>query len=230
MPPLLIVHLLGQRADDLARRAERFGDQRVTGGAELGLADVRRLCLLEAGDRVHDAPPPGIGRERAERAAPFRSGAAARREVAVEALARAETLGARSDGRRCTSRHRAASSVDRPPARPRRLRQCAKTLPPCRPPRARSAAPPAGGTAAHSSSISRGVRRVVDRLAPEAGEEVRIARRVGHHRAAPARADRHVLARGRRRGCCGRPGSRRRREQRRVERGPARWRRRELAG
>ena len=94
VPPFLIVHLLRQRSDDLSVGTEGLGDERVAGGAELGLLDVRRLLLLEPGHRVHDAAAAGIDGERAEGAAGVPSGE--RRgddEVAVEALARAEPVG-----------------------------------------------------------------------------------------------------------------------------------------
>ena len=56
VPPLLVVHLLRQRAHDFAVRPHAPGDERVARGAQLGLPDVRRLRLLEAGHRPHDRP------------------------------------------------------------------------------------------------------------------------------------------------------------------------------
>ena len=65
--PLLEVHLLRQRADDLPVRPEGLSDQRVAGRTELGLPHVRRRHLLEPCHRTHDRLPSRDRRRTARR-------------------------------------------------------------------------------------------------------------------------------------------------------------------
>src|SRR4029453_6975554 len=93
MAPFLIVHLLGQRADDAAVLADGFSDEGVAGCAELGVADMDRLLLFEPCYRVHDAPSAGVDGLRAEGAPLAVRERSGDDEVPVEAFARAEAFG-----------------------------------------------------------------------------------------------------------------------------------------
>src|SRR6185436_21164439 len=53
--PLQIGHLLGKLSECFTLRTARLGVERVTGGAELGLADVRPFGRHERARRMHDA-------------------------------------------------------------------------------------------------------------------------------------------------------------------------------
>ena len=90
--PFLIIHLLGERADDFAVWSERLRDQRVARRAQLTLADVRPFGLDEAGDRAHDRLTTGVDRVTTEDQARAIGGCWLDQELAIEALARAETL------------------------------------------------------------------------------------------------------------------------------------------
>ena len=190
--PLLVVHLLGQRTDRAPVGTQGFGDERVARRTELRFADVLPRRLLESARRVHDATASGVDLERAERPAHAVRERRGDTEVAVEAVARAEPVG--SD----LMADRARDAVGGQSAE-RRL----------------TGAPGDGQVREHLALAARGARdllrrrhvargalvldvgrprRVVESLAAHAGMEVRVARRVGHHGAAPARADRHVLA------------------------------------
>ena len=120
-------------------------------------------------------------------------------EPADEALARSELVA------RNLMAHRAGHAVVRQPVLVRRARstgRCANTWP-LRPFGARRRARHRHVADRALILDVRGSARVVDRFAADTRLPVRIARRVRHHRRAPVDADRHVLARRARSGCCG---------------------------
>src|SRR5262245_63400440 len=89
--PLLIRHLLRQAADGLAVWSQRLRQKRMTGGTELGVADVRRLCRpIPIGGAEHDAPMAGLHFERTVLGSHAGLGWRMHDEAAVEALARPE--------------------------------------------------------------------------------------------------------------------------------------------
>ena len=91
--PLLIVHLLGQRANHLAIGTERLGDQRMTGRAECRCTDVGRLGLHEAGNRVHDRLRPASTASGPKIPRACRRPARRSDEIAVEAVPRPQPIG-----------------------------------------------------------------------------------------------------------------------------------------
>ena len=189
--PLLVVHLLRQRSDRAPIRSERSGDERVARRAQLGLAHVRRLLLLEARHGMHDPPASGVDGHGTEGAPPAVRARRRHDEVAVEAVGRAEAIGrdlmthgARHAVERGLVERRAGAARGRRQMREERRLAARRVR---RLPRGRHVA---GGALVLDV---RGVGRVIDRLAAHAGLDVRIAGRVRHHGAPPARADRDVL-------------------------------------
>src|SRR4030095_16277152 len=90
--PFGIVHLLGQRGDDFAVGPVRLGDQSVTGGAQLGLFDVRGFGLHAPGYRFHERLPALVDLRRSENQARTVAARWEQGEVCIEALARAELV------------------------------------------------------------------------------------------------------------------------------------------
>ena len=190
VPPLEVRHLLGQRADDAPARLERLGVQRVAGGAQLRLPDVRRFgrttpvaeCISAArpsstsnGPNTGAAVPRWLGRTT---------------KPPDEALARAEAIGGN------LMAERAGDAVGGQPCSLPAARPTADARTPApRPPAARRRGARHRHVTDRALVLDRvGRRRVVDGLAAHRRLPVRIARRVRHHRGAPGRADRDVLA------------------------------------
>ena len=163
-------------------RSERLGDERVAGRAQLGLPDVRRLDLLEAGHRPHDRVPALVDRERPEDLAHAVGPRRAQTKLPLNDVARAEAIARRSGGRPCTTRRRARG--DRR-ARRRAAIGIAQDRRPSRP--AACAVFCADRHVARRALVLDLARlgRMIDRLAANAGVEVRIPRRVRHDRRPP---------------------------------------------
>ena len=191
--PFLVVHLLGQAANHLAVWTKCFRDQRMARRAQLRLLDVRRLDLLVAGHRLHDAPPAGINRVWPLHLANALRVGAGHDEAAVEAFGHAELVF------RNLMAHGARHAIARQLALVRQVQV-----------RERQTREHFAGVAgrlrhalvhrhvARGALVlnGRGLRRVIDRLATNARLPIRIPRRIGHHRRSPGGADRDVGAIG----------------------------------
>ncbi len=190
--PFEVRHLLGERRRHLAVRAERPGVERVAGRAELGLLDVGGLGRRHPGCGVHHPCAARVDPEWTEDGR-ARCGRRVHDEAASEALRRSKPFAAD------LVTERAGDTVGREPAGVRPVASDGQVR--------EDLSQPAGGSRGRSSHrhvagralvLDLGLlRRVIDRLASDRRLPVGIARRVGHHRAAPRGPDRHVFARWR---------------------------------
>ena len=153
---------------------------------------MRRLLLLVAGDRVHQAAPAGVGFERPECPAPSVRAWRGYHEIAVEALPRAEPVG--RDLMADRARHAVRRQfVERAAAAPGGCGHGREDLPL---PAGRVRDRPGRGRVTRRALVLdvRCPPRMVDGLAPHAGQHVGVAGRVGHDRAPPTGADGNVFA------------------------------------
>ncbi len=183
--PLEVGHLLGQLAHHLTVGIESVGEEGVAGGADLRALDVVALCGQKTGGGTHQAGSTGIDFVRPEDLPLALGGGGVETEACREAGALAEilVLDLMTDGTRYAVNGQNIAVAEGKVAEDLALASFGIGL------EARHR-----HVAGRALVLDRGRGgRVNQRLAFHGGVPVGVAGRVGHHRAAPADADRDIL-------------------------------------